>query len=74
MTALIVIIAFLLFFGLIIYLEKTKIVEDKDGNLITSRCFKGNEIYSKKNNEIPKKIIIEKANLYYEKKLFPTLY
>ena len=34
MTALIVIIAFLLFFGLIIYLEKTKIVEDKDGNLI----------------------------------------
>ena len=34
MTAVIVIIAFLLFFGLIIYLEKTKIVEDKDGNLI----------------------------------------
>jgi hypothetical protein len=34
MTTLIVIIAFLLFFGLIIYLEKTKKIEDKDGNLI----------------------------------------
>ena len=34
MTTLIVIIAFLLFFGLIIYLEKTKKIEDKDVNLI----------------------------------------
>jgi hypothetical protein len=34
MTTLIVIIAFLLLFGLIIYLEKTKKIEDKDGNLI----------------------------------------
>lgn len=34
MTTLIVIIAFLLFFGVIIYLEKTKKIEDKDGNLI----------------------------------------
>lgn len=34
MTTLIVIIAFLLFFALVIYLEKTKKIEDKDGNLI----------------------------------------
>lgn len=34
MTTLIVIIAFLLFFALVIYLEKTKIIKDKDGNLI----------------------------------------
>ena len=34
MTTLIVIGVFVLFFGVIIYLEKTKIVEDKDGNLI----------------------------------------
>ena len=34
MTTLIVIGVFVLFFGIIIYLEKTKIVEDKDGNLI----------------------------------------
>ena len=34
MTTIVVISAFVLFFGLIIYLEKTKIVEDKDGNLI----------------------------------------
>ena len=34
MTTIIVIAAFVLFFGLIIYFEKTKIIEDKDGNLI----------------------------------------
>jgi gas vesicle protein len=34
MTTIIVIAAFVLFFGIIIYLEKTKIIEDKDGNLI----------------------------------------
>lgn len=34
MTTLIVIGAFVLFFAVIIYLEKTKKIEDKDGNLI----------------------------------------
>jgi gas vesicle protein len=34
MTTILVIAAFVLFFGLIIYFEKTKIIEDKDGNLI----------------------------------------
>lgn len=34
MTTLIVIIAFLLFFAVIVYLEKTKKIQDKDGNLI----------------------------------------
>lgn len=34
MTTLIVIGLFLLFVGVIIYLEKTKKIEDKDGNLI----------------------------------------
>ena len=34
MTTLIVIGLFLLFFAVIIYLEKTKKIEDKDGNLI----------------------------------------
>jgi len=34
MTTLIIIGAFLLFFAVIIYLEKTKKIEDKDGNLI----------------------------------------
>ena len=34
MTTIIIIASFVLFFGLIIYLEKTKIIQDKDGNLI----------------------------------------
>ena len=34
MTTIIVIFAFLLFAGVIIYLEKTNKIEDKDGNLI----------------------------------------
>jgi gas vesicle protein len=32
MTTILVIAAFVLFFGLILYFEKTKIIEDKDGN------------------------------------------
>ena len=33
-----------------------------------------NNIFSKKQNEIPYKIIINKANLFYEKILFPNFY